>query len=598
MDVSLDNDMIVEATETQAEAAPTPGAPSQVFNNMELSSLIMQSLKGITLQESGVAPVVPPGGLKTCRPAPWRQYFARLTTVNRTVFHASIEVLWEHMSSLEPFFSTLLPADRKQNDMFSILLSYYRGVRSVQWHRFTLYSSRTKSLALNRFTSPQIDESSWVMFLATDKTKPDLLFPALKAVYLCSNSNLSLLVAFSFAPYITSITVDLDAGSNEPVEESGIALTTLLQERARNLTHAALLSPFNSDTASRIFEITSLSSLSLHANGETSAVDFTRVKNLPLLEKLQFTQTLDASRPSPLPPLLDFPRVISAPLDGSPRLQELSVRANPATHYQLAASISSPSLESINLVFLSDHPEEHAMIIPHILTIHAKRNLNLKSLVAEYWTRGIHWDQDTINPMRGDPLYDKALSFTQALSALRNLTTLKILSVPFLTVDILALMLDAVHSLPMLELLWLDVTNMTELEEDEVVIPFLHSLDNISRTNQRLNHCVLPIDLAEVPPIPNDYISTNRLKKLDLCTMTVEDLEERSTEYRLRIAQYLDRLFPHLETLTDTLPITDAWGRKAWGEIFAMVSTFQALRAQAARDIARTAGTGMLVEGD
>ncbi|KAF6757967.1 hypothetical protein DFP72DRAFT_889532, partial [Ephemerocybe angulata] len=552
----MEDDMIVEATETQAEGVPSaaPGAPSQVFNNMELTSLIVQSLKGVTLLESGVASVVPPGGLKTSRPASWKQYFARLAMVNRTFFHASIEVLWEHMSSLEPFFNTLLPADRKQNDMFSILLSYYRGVRSVQWHRFTLYSSRTKSLALNRFASSQLDESSWVMFFATDKTKPDPLFPALKTVYMSSNSNLSLLVAFSFAPYITSITVDLDAGSNEPVEESGIALTTLLQERARNLTHAALLSPFNSDTASRIFEITSLSSLSLHANGETSAVDFTRVKNLPLLEKLQFTQTLDASRPSPLPPLLDFPRVISAPLDGSPRLRELSVRANPPTHYQLAASITSQSLESIHLVSLSDDPEEHAMIIPHILTIHAKRNLNLKSLVVEYRTLGLDWDQDTINPMRGDPLYDKALSFTQALSALRNLTTLKISRVPFLTVDIMALILDAVHSLPMLELLWLDVTSMTDLDEDEVVIPFLHSLDDISRTNQRLNHCVLAIDLAEVPPIPNDYISTNRLKKLDLCTMTVEDLEERSTEYRLRIAQYLDRLFPHLETLTDTLP--------------------------------------------
>ncbi|KAF6758030.1 hypothetical protein DFP72DRAFT_889709 [Ephemerocybe angulata] len=149
------------------EDTDTPGrtAGREVLNNMELTSMIFQFVKDRTLKEAGLEGV--DGEMQTM-PASWTSIFARLARVNNAFFHASADVLWENMATVEPFFGLLLQADSHRDDGHmhgTGILSYYWLITQDEWDRFEIYSRKVKNLALIGANSLKI-RTPWLLYLS------------------------------------------------------------------------------------------------------------------------------------------------------------------------------------------------------------------------------------------------------------------------------------------------------------------------------------------------------------------------------------------------------------------------------------------------
>ncbi|KAF5339188.1 hypothetical protein D9611_011208 [Ephemerocybe angulata] len=531
---------------------------------MELTTIMFQYLKEMTL----------------VRPPSWRQQFARLTLVNHAFFHASIGILWENMDSVKPFFEILL---REGTSAVGNTESVTPLTYDVEkWDRFKVYSSRTKSLSLRRSTSLALDYH-WALFLSTDRKWPDPLFPSLKRLYLSSDDPLSLLVAYTTAHQLEVITVEFDEHC-KTVLESASAPAMLLSDRARNLKSLALKNPANTRTISRVCQVDTLRSLYLSIT-EGSREMISKINDLTRLETLEIVQTLVPSQPSPFPSLVDMPKHISRPTKLA-NLRTMTVEANASMQYLVASTLSPRSLKNLDLDILTDSSDKQMLVVPHVLTIYAKRNLALRTLSVFCPARG-NVDSDAIAHLRGDLAFNQIEPLMSSLAALRQISDLAIRGVPFLAVDILFRFLTAIRSLPNLRNLSLDPKPMTNLEADELMVPTIQCLEDVSRHNQRLVHCLLPFDVSQpVPEIPKDYVSTNRLARLDpFFPVYTADLATFTTERKLAIARYLDRLFPHMKDISGCMTKEGPrW--KLWSEVEKIMFSFQELRAEAIRDLA------------
>ncbi|KAF6757963.1 hypothetical protein DFP72DRAFT_889524 [Ephemerocybe angulata] len=558
---------------------------SQVLNNMELTSLIFAYLKDITAQEAGIQ--FEEEDKMPELPASWTGLFAGLARVNRTFFHASTAVLWENLDTLEPLFGTVLPADRQRdtNELF-IPLSYFGGTSKQNLDRFRVYTKHTKSLRLSRKTSPKVD-TPWALYLATDNRRTQPLFPSLKRLFLTSNDNLSLLVAFLVAPTIRFISVNLDEES-ERVEddESAVALTMLLSERATRLTSATLIHPFTAHTASTMFGIKSLTSLNMNIISTlVDGAELEEVKDLTLLEKLRVSQNLDPERPSTFPTLVDIQSATSRPTE-TDRLRELHVSADGATQFLVASKVTPRSLTHLHMEILPAEPSTQLVLIPHAIAIHTLRNTGLTSLVVECTSEECGADPEALVPFRGDARFNVTGSLVLGLSALQSFTVLKFDQVPFLAVDIMSHLLTAIQTLPLLEVLWLYPKPMTDFEADELMAPSLACLKDIARYNRCLEECLVIIEHFEdaeaviLGGLPPPQTAMKRLMVVPLYA-EAEDLE--SVDDKLKLAKYLDRLFPCLEEVRE---YRDGWEKANLVGVERIILSFQELRNRAIEELA------------
>ncbi|KAF6758025.1 hypothetical protein DFP72DRAFT_210969 [Ephemerocybe angulata] len=563
---------------------------SQVLNNMELTSLIFAYLKDITAQEAGIQfeeDQMPEP------PASWTGLFAGLARVNRTFFHASTAVLWENLNSLEPLFGTVLPADRRggeENELF-IPLSYFAGISTQRMDRFRLYTKHTKSLRLSRTTSPEVN-TPWVLYLATDNRRTQPLFPSLQRLFLTSNDNLSLLVAFLVAPTIRFISVDLDEESEceeEEEDESAVALTTLLSERATRLTSATLIHPFTTQTSSAMFGIKSLTSLNMNIISTlVEGTQLEEMKDLTLLEKLRISQNLeDPERHSTFPTSVNIQSATSRPAELD-KLRDLHVSADGATQFLVASKISSRSLTHLHMEIFPAEPSTQLVVIPHAIAIHALRNTGLTSLVVE--TEECSANPDALVPFRGDARYNVTGSLVLGLSGLQSLTVLKFDQVPFLAVDIMSHLLVAIQTLPLLEVLWLYPKPMTDWEADELMAPSLACLKDIARHNRCLEECLLIIQDFEVEDAEavilgghGQHPPQSAMKRLMVVPLYAEAEDLESVDDMLGLAKYLDRLFPCLEEVRE---YRDGWEEANLVGVERIILSFQELRNRAMEDLA------------
>ncbi|KAF6758029.1 hypothetical protein DFP72DRAFT_889707 [Ephemerocybe angulata] len=563
---------------------------SQVLNNMELTSLIFACLKDITAQEAGIQfeedemPELP---------ASWTTIFAGLARVNRTFFHASTAVLWENLDTLEPLFGTVLPADRQggdTNELF-IPLSYFGGTSTQHMDRFRLYTKHTKSLKLSRKTSPKVN-ATWALYLATDNRRTQPLFPSLKRLFLTSNDNLSLLVAFLVAPTIRFISVNMDEEVRRlEDDESAVALTMLLSERATRLTSATLVHPFNTNTASAMFGIKSLTSLSINIISTlVEGTELEEIKDLTLLEKLRISQNLDPRRPSTLPTSVDMQAATSRPAEMD-RLREIHVAADGATQFLVASKVSPRSLTHLHMEILPAEPSTQLVVVPHAIAIHTLRNTGLTSLVVECTSEESGADADALVHFRGDARFNVTGSLVLGLSALQSLTVLKFDQVPFLAVDIMSHFLIAIKTLPLLEVLWLYPKPMTECEADELVAPSLACLKNIARYNLCLEECLVIIhdfEIGEADILGGQPPPQSAMKRLMVVPLYDENTNEDlgSADGMLGLAKYLDRLFPHLEKVREYRDGWEPWEEANLVGVERIILSFQELRVRAIEELA------------
>ncbi|KAJ2912681.1 hypothetical protein MD484_g7745, partial [Candolleomyces efflorescens] len=265
------------------------------------------------------------------------------------------------------------------------------------------------------------------------------------------------------------------------------------------------------------------------------------------------------------------------------KVTRLDVEANCTKQFLVATQLQLNSLKTLELELLPDMTGSMALF-PLFIIIHARRNPGLTSLVVMCSNR-FEIKEEWVFDLRGDSRYTMAEPFVSALSSLVHLTTLSIDGASFLAVDIIVQMLQVLPKLSQLQEFRFTPRPMTKVEADDLLMPPIGALEEISRRNPNLRVLAIPLDIdtLDTTIIPHDYLSDHALRRLAIYTWEGEQTK-LATEDGLRMARYLDRLFPFLETLTEEWQEnTREW--KTWDAVEKMLSFCQDIRAQAFNDV-------------
>jgi hypothetical protein len=373
----------------------------------------------------------------------------------------------------------------------------------------------------------------------------------------------------------------LDKESEEPDNESSVAFVTSVAENAGKLNSLRLVRPTSWKIIEIVATIPNLKDLYLRIDKYTSGEDLARLNELKSLQTLGIHQSAQESALSDA-----FPDSVGT-ADAIAResrmetVTDLVVKANCTMQFQVATQLSLNSLRTLDLDVLADLSGSMA-VLPLFLLIHAQRNPQLTSLVLT--CRKFTMKPELVADLRGDPRYTMMGPFISALSSLGNLTTLSITGASFFAVDIVIQVLQMLPKLPQLQVLRFIPQQMTALEADELVMPPLGALEEVSRRNPNLRELAIALDIYEPDDlvIPHSYLSRHGLKKLAIYAW-IDEETPITTEDNLHMARYLDRLFPSLETLTEEWA-KDTWDWKTWNAIEKMLSFCQEIRAQALND--------------
>ncbi|KAF6746081.1 hypothetical protein DFP72DRAFT_855721 [Ephemerocybe angulata] len=550
----------------------------RVLNNADLTAIILSNLKEMATPGTGGSERL---DAPQTIPAPWKRTFARLARTNRSMFHASIHVLWETMTSLEPFFGTLLSADLDEKGAFvqPLLIRVIRQTYNCEqptekdWERFKLYSGRTKVLVLDELPQPSGVSPEWLTYLVTSKHMPNPLFPAVKRLFLSSTDNLSLYVASCVAPSLQAIRLSL--GNTPEAKVACHALAASISQNARGLTEFRFMSPIEPKSLKHILNIRTITYLRIqvyawvHKFPTLSALNgLLSLRQLVITENWGWPITETSSGPYPLPSLdIEGPIARESPLK---HLESIQVYGGVVFQFQLASAVSPRSLKELRLLFMEDESNEGMCLVPLVLAIYASRNTDLQVLrasgICPYEYRSAEGTRALLAAVAG-------------LHALRTLH----LEIPFFSPSILEELLLIAQQLPELEFLLLQPPMLTS---GGLVLPRLNTLEGIAKSNPRLRVLETQFDFSHMHENhPIDCYSNHNLEK-----MVIHLEEGHFDEFYLpneqQFAKYLDRLFPRLKVVEELIGATT--GQKGGpGNVQKYLHFFQDARARMARESSR-----------
>lgn len=471
-------------------------------------------------------------------------------------------------------------------------------ITAEHWRRFEIYATKTRILAMNR---PAVASMSngWLLHLAMSKARPDPLFPQLDRLIITSDDILSLFVAHSCAPYAKAVTINFDEHADEASEEPGASLAATICENTRDvarLTQVRLLRPIDSLYALRNVCLSpSITTLHVCVGPAANKEDFARIATCRTLKELMIRQILapndnTASDPDLWPTSLRTQEHIDRAAN-LPHLKSLSISCNALTHFQAAQSLAPASLTHLRLEVQTDAFKGQALLLPLVFAIQMTRNPSLVNLqivcsVDEDIT------PESVAERRNEWQYmDFRLLYT-GLKGLQNLTTLKIMKIPFLAVDVLDRILDIVLELPVLQVLALSPRPISTMEGDALVLPPLSRLEEVARKSTNLVTLELAVDFTTIPVVPNGFSPSTRLTTLRIYELPEESLfvGSFSTDELLSLARYLDKVFPNLKILTAGWEEgSDQW--RLWNYMEKLVQSFQDFRAEARREFQQATST-------
>ncbi|KAF6757954.1 hypothetical protein DFP72DRAFT_889492 [Ephemerocybe angulata] len=544
----------------------------RVLNNAELTSIIFSNLKEMALGDSGSeVGLYPPQTI----PAPWKRTFARLARTNRTMFHASIDVLWETMTSLEPFFGTLLLADLDEKGGFVRPLTYNcEQPTEKDWERFKLYSGHTKVLVLDKLPPNSGVSPEWLAYLVTSKNMPSPLFPAVKHLSLSSIDNLSLLLAFCVAPSLQGIRLSL--GNTQEAQTACHALAVSISQNAR-LADFHFKSPVEPKALKHILDMRAITYLhiEIHAWFDTFP-PLSALNGLLSLRELVITESLiwRITRGDPYPlPSLDIEGAIAreSPLE---HLEEIHAEGGGVFQFQLESAVSPRSLKKLRLEFTEDEGDEGISLIPLVLAIYASRNTDLQVLEA-----------GCIYPYEYSAEHAGSRPLLAAVAGLQALKTLHLAEIPFFSPNILEKLFCIAQQLPELEFLGLQPPILTS---DDSILPRLSILEGIAKTSPRLQVLKTQFDFSQMPEDdPMDYGSNHNLEKVVFYSEEGH-FDEFYLPNELQLAKYLDRLFPRLKVVEERIEASTSPEQKNGpGNVQRYLHSFQDVRARMARESSR-----------
>lgn len=392
-------------------------------------------------------------------------------------------------------------------------------------------------------------------------------------------------MAFSVIERLSSIVIDMERDDTSVETQLNVcAGVTALSQDSTRLSHFSLLHPPSPNAVSNIANLKLLTSLHLTFDYTMEQLVISSTKQLHLLEKLSLQGGYEVAQ-LPFPEALEVEPYLSKAAE-FPNLRSLSVTANGISQFTIATQLSPSSLTTLSLHLDPKQPYSHMLLIPLAMTIYAARNSSLTDIEVVCPAHIDHGlDFNGIAHLRHDARLNATSALLTALSGLRNLESLRIERVPFLSPDIVLDLIKACCNLTQLRLLSLFPRHMPFEGAVRLIWPRLESLKDLSRGCTRLTDLGMYINIHDgaIPEPPRNYISTNGLSRLSLkSTLTVEG-SEFSIEDRLAMGRYIDRLFPRVETLAGYGALKPV-ERAMWTDVQRIVSHFQGLRAQVFQD--------------
>ncbi|KAF6754082.1 hypothetical protein DFP72DRAFT_900328 [Ephemerocybe angulata] len=521
--------------------------------------------------------------------AKWKTTLANLAIVNRTFFRAAADELWEQVESVEPFLAILKPTKKDKTTVFTT------GVTSEEWTRFNLYASRSKSLTLNKSSIADLDPA-WVLYLATSKNRPDVMFPALRSLNVWSADQVSVFVALnSITPLLSSFRLFLNEpskGDPEGIKDTVNALTSRLSVCAGNLSELNLTCPLDNAALSNIRRISSLRSL----NVKTGTVDtFTLLMALIHLDLEVLSVWIDkGDGPSPSPTRIADSRSFAPPvrMQTNPNLRNFWIAADGAILYHSSLILAPCELKNltINLLELQECNGYHQSLMPLTLSIHMARNPGLRSLKTQMlrdpatFTASIPSTRTDLD----DLWVHGTQEFLTHLAAQRNLTQLTI-GIAFASPDIYSQLLDAVQDMPELRVLELIPEEMSGVGVPKMKVPGWEFLELLSKRLQQLQELTIRLD-TNTSTIPTNLTTKNEvLRRLyiypDFSKLSQPPAFFPWVDDWIKAARYLDRLFPNLESMTKSTPPGLEPTMDPWYPVEKFVFSLQEVRTQLVREL-------------
>ncbi|KAF6745953.1 hypothetical protein DFP72DRAFT_923681 [Ephemerocybe angulata] len=549
----------------------------RVLDSLELTSIIFQSLKDIAIQEEGISTRI---DAIPVFPSSWTAPWARLALVNRAFFHASTGVLWEHLSSFDPLFRLLCPPETSDFGDTIYPEQNLSAISAKTWDRFSFYSSKTRTLAFTKTAlSPHPIPLPWIFQISNSKNRPDPLFPALARLFVNSDDDLSLFITFSIAHLVKCVLVDLGERS------SSAAITThLRQSESCTTKFLRIAQPSNALVLGNVAQIASLNGLELTISGLQGA-QLWQLESLQCLEWFRLTIFVHPE-PDDVQDFFPFLTASQAPVirkTSLPTLVSFVVVAGGLDHLRLSASMVLGNLNSLQMEVLT--PSEQSILAPLAATAYAKGNLSLKrfTLMAP---RDIHMSPRAVEPARGDAKYSDYGEFLSSLAALHNMTFFRILHIPFFEFDIQHRLLDVASRFPQLLTLSLQPRAVTRRPADALETVGLQALANLSTKCPCLTDIGIYLDFSDIPNIADGCTPMLKVKGIFFrASLKKLGLEEWPSGEKLRLAQYLHRMFPQLNELA-TGWLKDSRDWKHWKEIEQLLSFSRDIRAQTIQELA------------
>ncbi|RXW18205.1 hypothetical protein EST38_g7649 [Candolleomyces aberdarensis] len=431
----------------------------------------------------------------------------------------------------------------------------------------------------------------WPLYLLRSSEHHRPLFPGLQSLYIMSLSDLAIFTGFSAVLTTESLRVELDVRSMGQYNDYvSLSLIYFARERALNLKRLEFAHFSSLEVTSSISTLDTLTSLSLTISNTMTADGLKCLERLALLEYLNIEHNHDSHNVEgdgfQFPSSRDLPTITSQ-ASSFPNLQTLVVKAPGKTQFLVASLLSPTGLETVTMNVINDnfkYDYRHIALVPFAAAIHTKRNRKLKSLEIQ-WNSAL-FKPEASNTLRNDVEYSDLKPFLTGLWSLRNVTRLKVVRVPWCPLDIVLQILKILPSLQSLKELHFVARRATM---DELILPPLSALEDIAKYNLRLEILAINMDTSIIPPVPSVFISTHDLQVMCLYPFKLGvDATPFPTDETSRLARYIDRLFPKLESLTRYWsPKPKKAAYRAWVGVEKIVRTFQEVRAwQAAADAA------------
>ncbi|KAF6754081.1 hypothetical protein DFP72DRAFT_900327, partial [Ephemerocybe angulata] len=563
----------------------------RVLNTGELATMIFLFLKDITRKAHGIDLSLDEN--KTVY-QDWRKSVVLLATVNRAFSYACADAIWEAMDDMEPFMSLLRPSMQQDED--SVSLSYDNGITEEAWKRFLFYSSRTKTLVLTDLetTAETTLDPSWVLYMATAPNRPKVLFPALKRLVISTDDELSTYIALSTCHRAETILVDiidkkedfrLEENNGHLVEsEAVVALTSALAQDPGRLRRLEVRYPVDPQIINNISRITTVKALRMHiwTGGAAQIAPIAQMQ----LENLCITIDRDSVDAVPSLDTGALEKLVKSKQNLMPHLSELLVKSNGVGQALALATITPNSLKVLKLELFYDSDVNKRLLGAFVAAGHMGRNPGM--IIFHLNGHPVPEDQDELPslPDPEDAFIDWTPCFMKHLATLRNVIYVEVTKVPFASTDVLQHLLKLLPDLKKLVKLRFLPEPVSALPEHQFAYLTLADLKRVAKHNPQLVDLTTYIDVRQLNILPDisKYRYPHKMKALKLVPHR-ESLPVWTTEQSLVVSQFLDRLFPALQSMSQGWTKSYDDCRRFWIPVEQMMRSHQLIRAQTIRDI-------------